>query len=162
MTLGRLAITLILACTVLAGGAMYYLQVWGYYRTLPDQGTLQTDAGPLAITRFQGIDSESSPLRYRACFTLAQPVDLPEAADPTPLNAPFWFDCFDAPTLGADLTAGRARALVLETDAPWGFDRLMALYPDGRAFAWPQLNACGQAHFDGERLPEGCSPPPSR
>lgn len=141
---------------------MFYLQVWGYYRSLPAQSTLQTGAGPLAITRFEGIDSDSSPLRYRACFNVAQAPYLPEAAAPTPLNAPFWFDCFDAPAIDADLAAGRARALVLETDAPWGFDRLMAIYPNGRAFVWPQVNACGQAHFDGERLPEGCTPPPAR
>lgn len=162
MNLGRFAIVLLLACGVVAGGAMFYLQVWGYYRTLPDQTSYRAGEDVLAISGFQGIDSDSSPLRYRACFTVAGAVDLPEAATPTPLNAPFWFECFDAPAIGADLTAGRARALTLEANAPWGFDRLMALYPDGRAFVWPQLNACGTAHFDGERLPEGCTPPPSR
>ena len=34
---------------------MFYLQVWGYYRTLPAQSTLQTGAGPLApYTAFLG------------------------------------------------------------------------------------------------------------
>lgn len=162
MNLGRVAIVALLACTVLAGAGMFYLQVWGYYHTLPPQTAYRAGDDVLAISGFEGIDSESSPLRYRACFNVTHPVDLPVAATPTPLTAPFWFWCFDAPAIDADITAGRARALVLEADSPWGFDRLMALYPNGRAFVWPQINPCGQAHFDGDRLPDGCTPPPSR
>lgn len=162
MNPGRIAIVALLVCGLLAGAGMFYLQVWGYYRTLPAQPVLRAGDGFLAVTRFEGIDSDSSPLRYRACFDVAQAPDLPEASAPTPLTGPFWFRCFDAPAIDADLSAGRARALVLEADAPWGFDRLMALYPNGRAFVWPQINRCGQAHFDGERLPSGCTPPPSR
>jgi len=159
---GKIATLAIVFCAVFGGAAMYYLQVYGYYDRLPEQTTFRAGEVELAISGFQGIDSDSSPLRYRACFSVTQPVDLPEAPGAEPLNAPDWFDCFDAAAIGAALTAGQARALMVQANAPWGFDRVMALFPDGRAFVWPQVNACGTAHFDGQRLPAGCTPPPVR
>jgi hypothetical protein len=165
--MGRVLVILLVACTVLAGGGMYYLQVYAYYDRLPPvtQFEIATAGGPalLPARDFQGIDSQSSPLRYRACMTLDLPeVDLIAHANPTPLNAPHWFDCFDAARLGADLDAGTARAVLVVADFRYGFDRVMALYPDGRAFVWPQVNACGTAHFDGKPLPAGCPTPPAR
>lgn len=160
--MGRFLVILTLVCALLGGAAMYYLQVYGYYRTLPAQSTYDLAGTPVAIRDFRGIDSESSPLRYRACFTLAEPApDLP-LVQAEPLNAPSWFDCFDAGRLGADLAAGTAQTHRIAADTPWGFDRVLALYPDGRAYVWPQVNACGAAHFDGQRLPAGCTPPPAR
>ena len=118
----------------------------------------------LPVRDFRAIDSDSSPLRYRACFTVA--ADLAEAPaydDPTPLFAPGWFDCFDAQAIGADLEAGRARAILVAPDTPrYGIDRVMALYPDGRAMVWPQFNPCGTAFYDEDPLPPGCPPPPAR
>ncbi len=166
---GKLLSILLLVFALLFGGVMYYLQVYGYYERLepqigyqvatPDGGTARLD-----IADFQGIDSYSSPLRYRACFTvLTDP--LPPAvpvAEATPLNAPGWFDCFDAAALGDDLAAGRARALLAERNAPYGFDRVIALYDDGRARVWPQINACGEARSEGAPLPADCPPPPAR
>lgn len=158
---GKIAIIVIALCALGGGAAMYYLQVYGYYRTLNEQTVYAIGRGEdrdvLAINGFRGIDSDSSPLRYRACFNI-------EGALPTlaaypgaePLNAPGWFECFNAATLGADLISGAATAGLIEADAPWGFDRVMALYPDGRAYVWPQINRCGEAHFDGRRLPAGC------
>jgi len=164
MNAGRIVAVALLASGLLAGGGMFYLQVWGYYDRLDprDSLSLQTATGPvdLPVTDFQGIDSDSSPLRARACFTLAGPLpDLPVAAPATPLNPPFWFSCFDAPAIAADLAAGRAQAVVIEGNFRFGFDRVMAHYPDGRAFLWSQMNACGDAHFDGRPLPAGCPSP---
>ena len=166
--MGKFLAVLLVACTVLAGGGMYYLQVYGYYQTLPEQTTFQVAAPDgtlqtLAITGFQGIDATSSPLRYRACFTVTG--DLPAMADhpaAEPLNAPGWFACFDASVIGADLAAGRARAVTVDSNAVYGFDTVMALYPDNRAYVWPQINACGEAHFDGRPVPAGCPTPPQR
>jgi hypothetical protein len=44
----------------------------------------------------------------------------------------------------------------------YGIDRVLAIYPDGRAFAWHQINACGKFVFDGDPPPEGCPPVPER
>ena len=165
--MGKFLAILLVGCTVLAGGGMYYLQIYGYYDTLPAQAEypVATPDGQamLAVDGFQGIDSTSSPLRYRACFTVTG--DMPALVDYTgaePLNAPGWFDCFDAPVIGADLTAGRARAVLVAGNSPYGFDRVMAIYPDNRAYVWPQINACGTAHFDGDPVPADCPPPPTR
>ena len=42
------------------------------------------------------------------------------------------------------------------------FDMLPAeaYLPDGRAWMWRQMNACGHAVFDGKDAPEGCPPRP--
>ena len=162
---GRFLVILLVLATVLGGAGMYYLQVYAYYDRMPAQTalTLEGRDGPvtLAVRDFQGIDSESSPLRRRACFVLAEvPQGLTAHPRPTPLNAPSWFGCFDAARIDADLTAGRATAWLVEGNFRYGFDRVMAVYPDGRAYLWSQMNACGSAHFDGRPLPAGCPPPP--
>ncbi|MBN8290824.1 histidine kinase [Rhodobacter sp. NTK016B] len=164
---GRIAASVIVLAALLTGGFMYYLQVYGYYEELepqigyqvatPDGGTAR-----LEIADFRGIDSYSSPLRYRACFQIAGAIpDLVERDHSEPLNAPGWFDCFDAETIGEDLLAGRARPVMVEENAPYGFDRVMALYPDGRAYVWPMINHCGEAVYDGDPAPADCPPPPA-
>ncbi|MFN3955518.1 MAG: DUF6446 family protein [Pararhodobacter sp.] len=165
--MGRLVALALVLAGLLAGGGMYYLQVYGYYDRLEPQISLTVDlpegATRLSIADFQGIDSASSPLRYRACFTLVGPVmELQPYTEPRPLNAPSWFSCFDAPGLDADLAAGRATAWLGESNFIYGFDRVLALYPDGRGYLWHQMNACGTAHFDGRALPPGCPPAPER
>lgn len=164
---GRIAALVIVLTAAIAGIAMYYLQVYGYYTELPaqDQYEIATADGPqiLSIRDFRGIDSDSSPLRYRACFTLDAPLPaLVDRAHTEPLNAPGWFDCFDAETIGEDLLAGDARAVMVHENQPWGFDRVMALYPDGRAYVWPMTNHCGDAVFDGDPAPADCPPQPTR
>ena len=59
--------------------------------------------------------------------------------DATPLVAPFWFRCFDAGRLTADLATGAAAAYAVARDAPPGFDLMLAAYPDGRGYLWRQL-----------------------
>lgn len=171
MTMGRILVLFIAVSAVLAGAGMYYLQVYAYYRTLdaaaPEAAlTLMTAQGPvpLPVTGFEGIDSDSSPIRFRACARLVG--DLPAEARPhpapVPLTAPGWFDCFDAAAIGAALEAGAARAYVASEHTPWGVDRIIAAFPDGRIFVWPQINPCGKELFDGKPLPEGCPPPPDK
>jgi hypothetical protein len=131
----------------IAGAAMWYLQVHAFYDRLPDTTVLRvtTEAGPqpLSLSAFQGIDATSSPLRFRACVTLAQPGELASAVPatkPDPLTAPGWFDCFDAAAIGGALQRGEAVAWLSEREIHRGVDRIIAVYPDGRAFAWQQLN----------------------
>jgi hypothetical protein len=100
---------------------------------------------PMLASNIQAIDGTSSPLRFRACFTtpeslalLTESYEIHDAA--VPLNAPDWFDCFDAAQIGADLRDGTALAFMGEAEIADGVDRIVAVYPDGRAFAWHQLN----------------------
>ena len=162
----------ILAAALIAGVAMYYLQVYHFYekvRPASEGGTVTmritlADGGAvtLPVRDFDGIDADSSPIRFRACFDAALPQDVALASyeRAEPLNAPGWFDCFDAGALGAALRDGRARAYLGEKNVTYGIDRVLAVYPDGRAFAWHQINHCGEVVFDGQPAPDDCPEPP--
>jgi hypothetical protein len=146
--MGKFLVVLILVCAVIGGGLMYYLQVYAFYDPLPDttvirvtrtDGTLQ----PLSIADFEGIDADSSPLRMRACIQLADPSELAQAVPavkPEPLVAPGWFSCFDAAMIGEALKSGEATAYLSQHEILRGVDRVIAAFPDGRAFVWHQLN----------------------
>jgi hypothetical protein len=91
------------------------------------------------------VQKTSSPLGYRACFavpnSLAMLTETYALADkPTPLEAPRWFSCFDADRIGAALEAGQALAFQGRHDVQDGVDEVIAVLPDGRGYAWHQLN----------------------
>ena len=135
----------LLAVAVIAGGGMWYLQEYHFYDRLPpaDMMIVQTAAGPatLPVTGFQGIDADSSPLRWRACAVLArQPADPVPFDGATPLGAPGWFDCFDHGQLTDDLASGAARAVLSQAEIRPDVDRVLAIYPDGRVYGWHQYN----------------------
>ncbi len=138
---------------LVAGIAMYWLQVYAFYEpvsfTPGNEITLvpiDSDV-PEAIVaeNITGIDANSSPLRFRACFTtpLTQ-ATLTETyrlyPRPVPLTAPGWFDCFDADAIGEALERGEALAFLSRQEVAAGVDRVVAVFPDGRAYAWHQLN----------------------
>ena len=137
-----------------AGIAMYWLQVYAFYENVsfaPGQEIRLTliESGqpePILVEDVTGIDAESSPLRFRACFrtpmTQAMLTETYQIYDgAVPLTAPGWFDCFDAVAIGAALEKGEAIAFLSEPEIHPGVDRVVAVFPDGRAFAWHQLNA---------------------
>lgn len=171
---GKILAGMIVVTALIAGVALYYLQVYAYYDDVevtenPVQLTSLVSGDPESIVAdsFEGIDSESSPLRYRACFTtIHSHAMLSETYvpydDAVPLTAPKWFDCYDAVEIGEALEAGTALAYMGEADITYGFDRVIAIMEDGRGFVWHQLNECGAELFDGQPLPEGCPPPPER
>jgi hypothetical protein len=114
---------------------------YAYYQSVTGLISIEADGGRLQVVGYEGIDADTSPLKLRGCFRI-DPASLegaPAAEDPAPLIAPSWFDCFDAEAIGADLEAGRARAVIAAEDEPAGFDRIIAYYPDGRAYQWRQL-----------------------
>jgi Family of unknown function (DUF6446) len=119
----------------------------------------------ILFENFKAIDSGSSPIRFRACFDtgLSQAM-LTETyvtyAAATPLVAPGWFDCFDAEAIGTALQSGEAIAFMGVQDIAYGIDRVVAVLPDGRGYAWHQINPCGKVVFSGEAAPEGCPPVP--
>ena len=169
--MARVIIVLMLLTGAIAGGLLYYQQVYAYYDEVeftPDavQMTSLTSGEPetLLIENFDAIDAISSPLRYRACFTtpislatLTETYVIVDEAEPR--VAPSWFDCFDAEQIGADIRTDAVVFMGVE-NIQYGIDRVVAVYPDGRGFAWHQINACGEVVFDGEPAPEGCPTPP--
>ncbi len=138
---------------LLAGGAIYYLQEYAYYQPvvftpgdeIEPTALVSGQPEPIPVADLQGIDATSSPLRFRACFTT--PVDQPTLTEgfkvydnAVPLNAPSWFDCFDAAKIGAALESGEAIAFLGQAEIAPQIDRVVAVFPDGRAFAWHQIN----------------------
>lgn len=165
--IGKLLTGFIILSAMIAGAFMYYLQVYAYYEPVNAQAdsvvmTTYTGAEQKIITSgFEGIDAESSPIRYRACFSTPHSLpmltetfqDYPEAE---PLTAPAWFDCFDAAGIAEDLQAGRALAFLGVKNIAYGVDRVVVVREDGRAFAWHQLNDCGETDYAGNPVGEAC------
>jgi hypothetical protein len=149
MSSGRWLVVAILGVTAIFAGAQWWFQTRAYYAPIEAAEmvvtTLTGEVIPLAPQGFEGIDAETSPLRFRACFTL-DAAGLAAAGRgaayeaPTPLVAPGWFECFDAAAIGAALEAGEARAVLSTREISDGVDRVLALFPDGRAYGWHQLN----------------------
>lgn len=148
---GRTVGIFLILCMLVAGAGVYYMQVYGFYERVAPADTPRSLALPAAaggpdielpVADYQAIDADSSPLRFRACFTTDAELaggGRPHAA-PTPLNGPGWFDCYSAGDLTRDLQAGQARAYLVENDHRPAVDRVIAVYPDGRAYEWRQLN----------------------
>ena len=171
---GKVIAIVLVVSGLLAGAGMYWTQVYAFYeRVEPDIADVQLTglvsgmAEPVAHENYQGIDAGSSPLRYRACFDISQPLAELRALyvaypDPVPLEGPGWFDCYDADEIGAALETGAAVAFVGESNIVYGIDRVVAVFRDGRARVWHQINLCGTEVFDGRPPPEGCPQPPER
>jgi hypothetical protein len=153
MNAGKLAAGSIVVIAAAAGIAMYWLQEYAFYHEAsfrPGAEIMLTpiEGGqpePILAEAVTGIDAESSPLRFRACFTTpmsqAMLTETYVAYDkPEPLNAPSWFDCFDAAAIGAALEKGEALAFLSQAGIAPQIDRVVAVFPDGRAYAWHQIS----------------------
>ena len=157
--------------SLIGGAGLYYLQVYGFYNEVAPQDvqlvSLTSEAPePIPTDAFQGIDAESSPIRFRACFEttlslalLTETYVLLDAQ--TPRNAPEWFDCFDAAAIGAELEAGTALPFLGQKNIRYGVDRIVAITEDGRGYIWHELNDCGEKAYDGTVVGETCPPPPT-
>ena len=156
---GKIVAGGIVIAGALVGAGIWYAQVYAYYTriaaTAPEAvirlvSVVSGEPEEIGAEGFEGIDAESSPLRFRACFTV--PLSLATltetyvlAEDPVPLIGPGWFDCYDARRIGAALESGEALAFLSEPDIHPGVDRIVAVFPDGHAYAWQQFNAEGLA-----------------
>ncbi len=154
---GKLVASAIVLTALVAGIGGYWLQEYAFYAPVAFQPGAEIMLTPLAapapvaipVSDLQGIDATSSPLRFRACFTaqisLATLTEGYTVYDkPTPLNAPSWFTCFDAGQITQALDSGEAvaflgQANVVPNTSDAQVDRVIAVFPDGRAFAWNQL-----------------------
>ena len=56
------------------------------------------------------------------------------------MNAPFWFECFDAESIAKDLNTNKAVAFLSKKEEFDGIDKVIALYPDGTGDQWRQLH----------------------
>ena len=172
--MGKFLAGLILVTALVAGAALYYLQVYAFYDEVSGNGTddvqmtslVSGQPEPVLYDEFRAIDSDSSPIRYRACFTtsmshamLTETYEMYDGAEP--LVAPGWFDCFDADALGAALQDGSALAFMGQQDIEYGIDRIVAITEDGRGYVWHQINRCGEVVFDGQHAPDDCPTPPN-
>jgi len=149
---GKIIGSFIVITALIAGAALYYLQVYAYYAELDPEaveirltGLISEQPDFIVTEDVEAIDSDSSPLRFRACFTTPSSLaalteEFVIYEDAEPLNAPDWFGCFDAPALGAALKEGTAIAFLGEKEIRDGVDRVIAVFEDGRGYAWHQLN----------------------
>lgn len=149
---GKIVVGVLAGTGLIAGAAIYYLQVYAYYKPvdlaqveLQLTSVVSNQPEPFLYKDLQAIDADSSPLRFRACMTtptslatLTEDFVIYDHADP--LVAPGWFDCFDATEIGNALEQDRAVAFLAKKDIIEGIDRVVAVLEDGRAFAWHQLN----------------------
>jgi hypothetical protein len=150
---GKIVAGFIVLTGLVAGIAMYWLQVYAFYEPVVFKPGAEIMLTPvqsnvpeaIVVENLTGIDATSSPLRFRACFTtpltlatLTETYQLYER--PVPLTAPGWFDCFDADAIGEALDRGEALAFLSQHEISRGVDRVVAVFPDGRAYAWHQLN----------------------
>lgn len=144
---GKWPALVLIACAAAAGIGVWYAQEYAYYERLDPQAVQMTVtvAGQprlLPVRDMQAIDASSAPIRWRACFQLTGPLptDAQVFDQPAPAYGPNWFDCFDADRIGADLESGAARAYLAQPEIRPDVDRVIAVYPDGRAYGWHQLN----------------------
>lgn len=155
---GKVIVGGLVSMALIAGAGLWYSLQHGFYEEVSGVTEISVRGQILPVEEYRGIDGDSSPLKLRACLRTAWRIpDEPEArAEAAPLTAPGWFSCYDAEQIARDLVAGRANVMAIAINEPFGFTTYLARYPDGRAFLWRQINACGEADFNGDDLPEGC------
>ncbi|MCX7287830.1 MAG: DUF6446 family protein [Rhodobacterales bacterium] len=154
MNAGRFAVVFIVLTALLGGVALWYTAERAFYepvvftpgaeiRLVP---LTSNQPEPILVKGIEGTDAASSPIKFRACFTtpmslamLTETYRIYPGAEP--LIAPSSFDCFDAEVIGKALESGEALAFLSEPEIHKGVDRVVAVFPDGRAFAWNQPNA---------------------
>ncbi|MAI58764.1 MAG: histidine kinase [Rhodobacteraceae bacterium] len=170
---GKLLASFIIISGLICGIGMYYFQVYAFYHTVIPNGSndvvLMDRAGgesqAIAYFGFQAIDSLSSPIRYRACFKTETKIShlrnrYKMIDDAVPLNAPRWFECFDAKKIGAAIEDGTADSFLSIQHVIYGIDRIVTILPNGQGYSWNRINHCGKRAFDGKSLPPDCPPPP--
>jgi len=153
MNVGRLAVGFIVLTAAFAGVFLWYTAERAFYEPVAFQSGAEislvlvtTDQPEAIVVRdITGIDATSSPIKFRACFTTPRSLAMlsetyrPYDA-PVPLIAPSSFDCFDAAAIGKALETGEALAFLSQSAIHPGVDRVVAVFGDGRGYAWHQLN----------------------
>ncbi|SLN30817.1 hypothetical protein ROJ8625_01389 [Roseivivax jejudonensis] len=169
---GKVLTLFLVAAALAAGLAMYYLQVYAFYEDVPENDAEivlmragEDTAEPIPFETFEGIDADSSPIRYRACFSTEVSLEAARERfeaypDAAPRVAPGWFSCFDAEAIGEMIADGRAGVFLSEANIEYGIDRVVAITEDGFGYVWHEINDCGEKSYDGTPLGEDCPPRP--
>ena len=96
---GKIVGISIMICALIAGAGLYYLQVYGFYERVEKAevslvSVVSNTPEPISFADFSAIDADSSPIRYRACFTTEMSLALLTETfvgldgNPVPRNAP--------------------------------------------------------------------------
>ena len=165
---GNIFVILLLSFTLLFGATLWYFQNYAYYERNDVNDMTITLMGTgskinVELDEIKSINSSTSPLKFRSCLRINnQALETIENYLPysegIPLRAPNWFKCFNVKNITNDLQSGKAMAYLSEANIEYGIDRVLAIYPNGEAYAWHQINICGSAAFSGEVLPKNCPP----
>jgi hypothetical protein len=149
---GRIAVGFIVLTALIGGVALWYTAERAFYAPVvftPGAEIMlvpltSDQPEPILVDGIEGTDAESSPIKFRACFTTPMSLAMLTETykpyqDAEPLNAPTSVSCFDAVAIGAALEQGEAVAFLSEPGIHPGVDRVVAVFQDGRAYAWQQL-----------------------
>ncbi len=128
--------------SIIFGVLLWYAQYYAYYNEVSGLEAVSVESREVAVQDYVGLDGESSGLKLRGCFTVdvAAFDGVTLAENPIPTTPPSWFECFDVVQLTADVESGVATTYMAAKNGRDGLDRIIAVYPDGRAFMWRQLN----------------------
>ena len=154
MSMGKILAGFLVISALVMGVGLYYTAEVAYFEEVSADAPaaqmrlVSVATGtpePILTENVTAIDRDTSPISFRACFTtpmsLAMLTETYEVMeDAVPLNGPRMFDCFDAAAVGAGLESGNAVAFMAEPDIREGVDRVIAIFPDGRGYAWHQRN----------------------
>ena len=139
---GKVLVTSLLLFAFGFSAALYYFQVFAFYRNINGLTSVKVLNRFIPIQDYVGIDSDTSGLKLRSCFKVdpKEFSELPLLKKATPLSAPFWFKCFDNAKIQIAIDSGEAKAFLAEENEKDGIDRVIAVYGNGNAFQWRQLN----------------------
>jgi hypothetical protein len=140
---GKLFVISLLVFTLGFSMILYYFQVYAFYSRADGLRSIKVLDRDVEVQNYRGIDSVTSGLKLRGCFSVdpQEFSDLPILVKATPLSAPFWFGCFDHAKLQLEINEGQAKAFLVSENEKDGIDRVVAVYPNGNAFQWRQLNS---------------------
>jgi len=94
-----------------------------------------------AVTNWEGVDSDASPLDLHACFLFAEEDVVPDAPlvkEIDPPAAPAWFRCFSPDYLVYEIARGNGQVYLAAENEVDGMDRVVAVLPGNRGFMWRQ------------------------
>ena len=167
---GKVIVAFLVLPAILAGMALFYLQIFSFYEEVLPDGV--TDVAILQkqnelpeiinYSNFRAISSDSSPIRYRACFDTTEDLDTLRSRylvynDAEPRIAPYWFDCFNAEELGLSLRDGVSGEVFLsQKNIMYGVDRVVAILENGKGYVWHEINDCGEKLYDGSPVSNEC------
>jgi len=139
---GKLMAGGLVVFTIIFAAVLWYAQFYAYYNEVNGLESVTVEGREIAVQGYKGLDGESSGLKLRGCFTvdLADFEGVTLAENPRPTTPPDWFECFEVVQLTADVESGAATSYMAAQNGQDELDRIIAVYPDGRAYMWRQLN----------------------